>query len=412
MCPKGLAAAGGRLFQALATLLLMNPLPLPDPACDDLPPSTQAAYTRLRAVRPHDYARSRNHLEGTVTRLSPYISHGVLTLPRVLAQVQEDERARDAKGRGLPPEHKFINELAWREYFHHLWQHEGKGIFASLHEGPMPESAYARVLPEDIRQGATGVPAIDQAVRELYATGYLHNHARMWLASYAVHLRKVHWRAGADWLYGHLLDGDLASNHLSWQWVAGTGSHKPYLFNAGNVERFAPAAWHSRGSVVDASYEALEQVARSGKRLEPPRRGAAQGVEEPVLLNRPPFELPTAQAGDLEGAWLMHPWNLRAPDQEAVAGRPVIGVFVASFHQRWAWSARRWNWVMALMREHTDRIVWCVGAPPPGAMTTADPHLRAWLLPSQGDAVPRIWVDPGRRCRSFSQFWNRAQEAR
>jgi deoxyribodipyrimidine photo-lyase len=53
-----------------------------------------------------------------------------------------------------------------------------------------------------------------------------------------------------------LLDGDLASNHLSWQWVAGTGSSKPYLFNADNVARYAPAPWHSQGSVIDQSYEA------------------------------------------------------------------------------------------------------------------------------------------------------------
>ncbi|MFX7866419.1 FAD-binding domain-containing protein, partial [Acinetobacter baumannii] len=81
--------------------------------------------------------------------------------------------------------------------------------------------AYAAEVPLDVREGRTGVPVVDEAVRVLYRTGLLHNHARMWLASYLVHLRKLHWRAGADWLYGHLLDGDLASNHLSWQWVAG-----------------------------------------------------------------------------------------------------------------------------------------------------------------------------------------------
>jgi len=87
---------------------------------------------------------------------------------------------------------------------------------------------------------------IDRAVHQLYTTGYLHNHARMWLASYIVHLRKVHWRVGADWMVGYLLDGDLASNHLSWQWVAATFSNKPYLFNAENVARYVP--WiRSRG---------------------------------------------------------------------------------------------------------------------------------------------------------------------
>ncbi len=107
------------------------------------------------------------------------------------------------------------------------------------------------------------------------ATGMLHNHARMWLASYVVHVRKVHWRAGADWLYGHLLDDDLASNHLSWQWVAGTGSTKPYFFNADNVARYAPTAWHSAGSVIDTSYEALDRIAREPAPAAPARARSA-----------------------------------------------------------------------------------------------------------------------------------------
>ena len=366
-------------------------------------PTDAAARRLLGAVRAHDYARSRNHLEGAVTRLSPYITHGFLTLPEVLAAVQ----ARTP----LKPDHKFVAELGWREYFHHVWQHTGRGIFASLHEGPMPESSYARELPADIREARTGVPVIDQAVRELYATGYLHNHARMWLASYVVHLRKVHWRAGADWLYGHLLDGDLASNHLSWQWVAGTGSVKPYVFNAGNVEKFAPPAWHSRGTVVDGSYEFMDEVARSGKRLEG-KPGAAAGLEpvsEPPLSHTPPADwaLPTAKAGDLDGAWLVHPWNLRA----APTGQRAVGVFVASFHQRWAWSERRWHFVHQRMQELCEQVLWCVGSPPASARTVADPHVKQWLLPGQGEPVPRLWPDPGRACHSFSQFWTRVSKA-
>jgi deoxyribodipyrimidine photo-lyase len=170
-------------------------------------PTRQAALKRLAAVRPGDYARSRNHIEGAVTGLSPYLSHGLLNLPEVLKGVLESGP--------LTVGHKLVYELGWREFFRHVWAHEGDGILESLHEGPLPEAAYARELPEDIRCASTGVPVIDQAVRTLYATGTLHNHARMWLASYVVHLRRVHWRAGADWLVAHLLDGDLASNHLS-----------------------------------------------------------------------------------------------------------------------------------------------------------------------------------------------------
>jgi deoxyribodipyrimidine photo-lyase len=109
----------------------------------------------------------------------------------------------------LDAQHKFVFELAWREYFHHVWQQRGAGILQSLHDGPPPEQAYApdmpADMPADIRQARTGVPVIDQAVRTLYATGYLHNHARLWLASYVVHLRKLHWRTGADWLVARMV---------------------------------------------------------------------------------------------------------------------------------------------------------------------------------------------------------------
>ena len=271
--------------------------------------SREAALARLAAVRPADYARSRNALDGAVTRLSPYLSHGVLTLP----EVHDDIAARFA----LNPQHKLVYEFGWREYFHHVWERHGEAIFASLHAGPLPDAAYARTLPQDIRAGHTGVPVIDRAVAELYATGYLHNHARMWLASYVVHLRKVHWRAGADWLYGHLLDGDLASNHLSWQWVAGTGSHKPYLFNAENVTKYAPREWHSPGTVVDRSYEALGRMARHADAVAAPGASlATPALDEPPLLADPPpggFQTPDARAIAGRDVRLVHPWALRAP---------------------------------------------------------------------------------------------------
>lgn len=111
----------------------------------------------------------------------------------------------------LTVRHKLVFELGWCAYFRHVWRHRGATIEQSLHPGPLPDDCYVASLPADICQACTGVPVVDQAVRTLYATGVLHNHARMWLGSYVVHVRKVHWRAGADWLYGHLLDGHLAS---------------------------------------------------------------------------------------------------------------------------------------------------------------------------------------------------------
>jgi deoxyribodipyrimidine photo-lyase len=382
-------------------------------------PTLAAAQARIAAVRPAAYARTRNALDGAVSGLSPYITHGFVSLADVLAGVA----ARHA----LDMQHKFVFELGWRAYFRHVWQHRGDAILRSLHEGPLPDGAYARELPADIRQGRTGVPVVDESVRALVATGTLHNHARMWLASYVVHVRKVHWRAGADWLYGHLLDGDLASNHLSWQWVAGTGSSKPYLFNADNVARYAPASWHSPGSVIDTSYEALDRIARRPAPQPPPKpqREPATSPDGPALVEPslgavPPADLgltaPDGGAVAGRDVWLVHPWSLGELPAALPAGARVIGVFVADFHRAWPWSERRWHFVGSRMAElAAERWIGdaaAIGAALHGARSVRsidEPHLAPWLA-RWADCVAASTLFPSvdRRCDSFSTWWARA----
>lgn len=91
-------------------------------------------------------------------------------------------------------------------------------------------------------------------------TGYLHNHVRMYLASYVVHFRKIKWQTGAHWFLEHLLDGDEASNNFSWQWVASTFSNKPYIFNLENADKYFGKFFDasSKNNVeLDTSYEEL-----------------------------------------------------------------------------------------------------------------------------------------------------------
>jgi deoxyribodipyrimidine photo-lyase len=413
----------------------MQPLDLFDDDAPDRAPTRAAALVRIAALRPAAYARTRNALDGAVSGLSPYITHGLVTLDEVLDGVMAHHP--------LDMQHKFVYELGWRAYFRHVWQHRGAGILRDIHEGPLPADGYSTVLPADIRLGCTGVPVIDQAVRTLYATGLLHNHARMWLASYVVHLRKVHWRAGADWLYGHLLDGDLASNHLSWQWVAGTGSSKPYLFNADNVARYAPAAWHSPGSVVDATYELLDQRARDPAWAPGPspaaRRAVSQaGAEgakgpgevgsadlpqgvapEPELWAEPPTDLgliaPDAAAVQGREVWLVHAWRL-GPLPVLPADTLVLGVCASDFHRAWPWSERRWRFVDTRMAEITP-LRWFGAATDIGsALATArsvrsidEPHLSPWLAQWADCETPAgLFPAVDRRCESFSQWWTRA----
>jgi deoxyribodipyrimidine photo-lyase len=267
------------------------------------------------------------------------------------------------------------------------------------------------------------VPVIDQAVRALYATGTLHNHARMWLASYVVHVRKVHWRAGADWLYSHLLDGDLASNHLSWQWVAGTGSRKPYLFNAENVARYAPAAWHSPGSVIDTSYEALDRMARQplqGPQYKFSATSDNRSLDEPRLDARPPDDLgltgPDATSVTDRDVWLVHPWSLGVLPAALPPDTLVIGVAVADFHRAWPWSERRWRFVCSRMAELAPQRWYGNAAAIGAALADArrvrsidEPHLTPWLANWAGcEVLPALFPQVDRRCDSFSQWWARA----
>ncbi|MCS6996862.1 MAG: hypothetical protein NZ533_07920 [Casimicrobiaceae bacterium] len=141
-------------------------------------PTREAALERCAKVDPRRYAASRNHLDGAVSGLSPYITHGLTSVPEVLRLLSERHR--------LGWQDKFAFELGWREYFHHAWRHLGEDLWKSARTPPAPTEVYRKKMPADVLRAATGVPVIDVAVRTLYESGYLHNHQRMWLASYLV----------------------------------------------------------------------------------------------------------------------------------------------------------------------------------------------------------------------------------
>lgn len=215
----------------------------------------RAAEARLAAVDPERYARSRNFADGAVTRLSPYLRHGVLSLNEVRNAVVDRVSRPEMAG-------KLIQELAWRDFWQRIHAQRPEWIWNDVesYKTGFAAEEYADELPPDIEGCATGVACIDTFLRELVTTGYLHNHARMYVAAYVVHWRRVRWQVGARWFLRHLLDGDPASNNLSWQWVASTFSNKPYIFNLENVDKyFGRVVDTSAGNnaVLDGSYEEL-----------------------------------------------------------------------------------------------------------------------------------------------------------
>ncbi len=219
----------------------------------------EAGEQVLASIQPDRYGFNRNYLDGNVSRLSPYIRHGILTLKQAkeLAFSKVKDQLHAAK---------FVTELAWRDYWQRLYQTIGKGVWENREDlkTGLPAGAYAEKLPEDIASGETGLACMDAFVKELRATGYLHNHSRMWFAAYVVHFRRVRWQAGALFFLSHLLDGDPASNNLSWQWVASTFSHKPYFFNRENLEKYTHGVYCRTCPVrgrcdFEGSYEKLEE---------------------------------------------------------------------------------------------------------------------------------------------------------
>lgn len=214
------------------------------------------AERTLSSIKPIDYARTRNFSDGNITKLSPYIHHGILSLNEVrnhaLTKCSEPIQIT-----------KFIQELAWRDFWQRILTAHPQWAWEDVepYKTGFGAKDYSDVLPEDIANGKTGVACIDAFIHELKATGYLHNHARMYLASYIVHFRRIKWQAGARWFLQHLLDGDVASNNFSWQWIASTFSNKPYIFNLENVDKYFNKQVDTspfRNKPLDVSYETLQ----------------------------------------------------------------------------------------------------------------------------------------------------------
>jgi deoxyribodipyrimidine photo-lyase len=210
------------------------------------PTDYSSIIERINKINPLQYDKTRNYIDGAVTYLSPYISRGVISIK----QVQESVLA---KGHHRTTIEKFLQELAWREYFQRVWQAKGDGLFQDIKQ-PQPDVQHHKMI-EAISNAATGITAIDNLIREFYQTGYLHNHARMYVASIACNIGKAHWSAPAQWMYYHLLDGDLASNTCSWQWVSGAFSSKKYYCNQENINRYTNSK--QTNTFLDTTVEAL-----------------------------------------------------------------------------------------------------------------------------------------------------------
>ena len=253
------------------------------------PPSRAHALAHLRQFAPHAagaYAAGRNtdpgpNQDSAVSKLSPALRYRLITEGETVQTVLAHHPYSAAE--------KFIQEVFWRTYW--------KGW---LQQRPAVWRRYCRRVRDlqstwatsatlaEACSGTTGIDGFDAWVEELKATGYLHNHPRLWFASIWIFTLRLPWELGADFFLRHLIDGDPASNTLSWRWVAGLHTKgKTYLATTENIARytqgrFAPHALATTAvALTEPPYD--EEDAGASECLTP-FTPSATASETPLLL--------------------------------------------------------------------------------------------------------------------------------
>ena len=195
----------------------------------------------LKDFNPNQYTATRNYIDGNVSRLSPYISRGVITTSEIGNYLFN---LNWSKKELL----KFLQELAWRDYF--------QIAFSFKHQNSSTKTNYK--LPEFLLKNNSGIEGIDLGIETLMQHGYLHNHQRMYLAMLVCNILKIDFNDASRWMYFYLLDADEASNSLSWQWVAGKLTGKKYVANQENINHFCRT--NQANTFLDVPYERLDSI--------------------------------------------------------------------------------------------------------------------------------------------------------
>lgn len=229
-------------------------------------PTRAEALRRLSAFLPESgraYAEQRNYDFGaghhaSVSQLSPYIRHRLVLEEEVVSAVLSRFAPSTAD--------KFIQEVFWRTYWKG-WLEQRPAVWAS-YQNDLDHAFLQLDSDEPMRQtylqaisGMTGIAAFDTWALELIETGYMHNHARMWFASIWIFTLKLPWQLGADFFYRNLLDGDPASNTLSWRWVGGLHTRgKTYLARPSNIRTYTNGRFQPDGLAATAPALTFDDV--------------------------------------------------------------------------------------------------------------------------------------------------------
>ena len=273
----------------------------------------QKALAQWREFLPQTpkYGEQRNFVNpghSQVSRLSPAI--------RCRLMLEDEIVSETLAAYPLAKVEKWVQEVCWRRYWKG-WLECRPGVWTDylerLQNAKHSEATLQRA--RDVAAGQSGVAVMDRFARELVETGYLHNHARMWFASFWIHVERLPWELGAEFFFQHLLDGDAASNTCSWRWVAGLQTAgKTYLIRRSNLDKYCGPEYLAD----ETGLERLnDDVVTSVETEETADLKPAKAAVWPT--NLPKFSSPT-------GLWI-HDEDLSAEISGVLAGMDFAGIF-------------------------------------------------------------------------------------
>jgi len=312
----------------------------------DFIPTRAAALARLAEFLPAAgrYAADRNFVRAgheNISRLSPWVQKRLLLEEEVVPAARERWSFEAVE--------KFVQEVYWRTYWKGWLEQRPEAWSRWVEAVPRLRDALSAEKSSTLEAalaGRTGIAGFDDWARELVATGYLHNHARMWFASIWVFTLKLPWELGAAFFYEHLLDGDVASNTLSWRWVAGLQTPgKTYVVRADNI------AHYTEGRHVP---QASQLASAAFPIMEPALPKVAARTEDSLWSN---------SAEGRAGLWA-HPEDL-AVERGELSAEKFLAIN-ASWPKRIAkkagWSEAVANWTQAALHDGVVRAAAHFGA--------------------------------------------------
>jgi deoxyribodipyrimidine photo-lyase len=243
----------------------------------------QAALERFIDDALVHYAEGRDRPDQTfISRLSPRLHWGEISPHQVWQAIRA--AAAHQGGRADQGAEKFLKEILWREFAYHLLHHSPQFPTVSFR----PEFEAFPWVKDDVallhwQKGETGYPIVDAGMRELWATGFMHNRVRMIVASFLIKHLQIDWREGERWFWDTLVDADIANNAASWQWVAGCGADaSPYyrIFNPIlQGAKFDPEGIYVKRWVPELRDVPAEHIHAPWEMAAPPKRYPAPMVD-------------------------------------------------------------------------------------------------------------------------------------